>query len=82
LVRHCALIREETMTPEKFTAKLQEFRTALTEQATELEENPKWATGDERVELLHELEELVVQVEALIEILEEEPDDAEAGDEE
>jgi hypothetical protein len=34
------------------------------------------------VELLHELEELVVQVEALIEILEEEQDDADGGDDE
>jgi hypothetical protein len=70
------------MTPEEFTTKLQEFRTALTEQATEMEENPKWVGGDERMELLHELEELVVQVEALIEILEEEPDDADGGDDE
>jgi hypothetical protein len=54
----------------------------LTEQATEMEENPKWVSGDERVELLHELEELVVQVEPLIEILEEEPDDADGGDDE
>ena len=42
----------------------------LTDQATELEENPKSVAGDERVELIHELEELVVQVEALIETLE------------
>ena len=70
------------MTPKEFTAKLQECRTALTEQVTEIEENPKWATGDERVELLHELEELVVQVEALIETLEQEPNDAEGGDDE
>lgn len=68
------------MTPEEFSAKLREFRTALTDQTTGLEEDPKWAAGDERVEFLHELEELVVQVEVLIEILEEEPDDAAAGD--
>jgi len=29
------------MTPEEFTTTVQEFRTALTEQATEMEENPK-----------------------------------------
>ena len=69
------------MTPEEFTTKVQEFRTALTEQATEMEENPKWVSGDKRVELLHELEELVVQAEELIEILEE-PDDADGGDDE
>ena len=30
------------MTLEEFTAKLQEFRTMLTDKATDLEENPKW----------------------------------------
>jgi hypothetical protein len=65
------------MTPEEFTAKLQEFRATLTEMATELEEHPKWGSGDERVEMIHELEELVLQLEGLIETLEEEPDDGE-----
>ena len=51
------------MTPEEFTAKMQEFRTTLTDKATELEEDPKWASADERVEIIHELEELVVQIE-------------------
>jgi hypothetical protein len=67
------------MTLEEFTAKLQEFRTTLTDKATELEEDPKWVGGDERVEIVHELEELVVQVEALIEALEEAPEDGEEG---
>ena len=70
------------MAPEEFATKLQEFRTVLTDQATELEENPKSVAGDARVELIHELEELVVQVEALIETLEEEPEDSEAAEEE
>jgi hypothetical protein len=73
---------EEAMTFEEFAAKLQEFRTLAGDQVTELEENPKWVAGDERVELIRELEELVVQVEGLIEALEEEPEDGEGdGDE-
>ncbi len=69
------------MTPEDFTAKVQELRTIIADQATELEENPRWA-GSERVEILHELEQLVDQLESLIEALEAEPDEAEAGDDE
>jgi hypothetical protein len=38
-------------------------------------EDPKWGSSDQRVELFHEMEELVVQVESLIETLEEEPED-------
>ena len=70
------------MTLEEFAAKLQEFRAAITDKATELEEVPKWGTADERIELIHELEELVVQVESLIETLEEEPGDGEEAEEE
>jgi hypothetical protein len=70
------------MTLEEFAAKLQEFRAAITDKATELEEDPKWGTADERIELIHELEELVVQVESLIETLEEEPGDGEEAEEE
>ena len=69
------------MTPEEFTAKLQEFRTTLTDKATELEEEPKWASADERVEIIHELEELVVQIVSLVETLEEETEDADEDDE-
>ena len=64
------------MTPEEFTAKIQEFRTTLTDKATELEEEPKWAGADERAELINELEELVVQIESLVETLEEAAEDA------
>ncbi|HZT49440.1 MAG TPA: hypothetical protein VFA64_15810 [Hyphomicrobiaceae bacterium] len=69
------------MTPEDFTAKVQELRTIIADQATELEENPRWG-GPERVEILHELEQLVDQLESLIEALEAEPDEAETGDDE
>jgi len=70
----------ESMTPEEFTAKLQEFRAALADQDTQLQENRKWATGDERVEIVHELEELLLQVESLIESLEDEPEDEDSDD--
>jgi len=69
------------MTPEEFTQKLQEFRATVSEKITELEEDPSWASADERVEIVHELEELVVQLEALIETLEQEPEDPEEGQE-
>ena len=61
------------MTLEEFAAKLQEFRATTTDKAAELEEDPKWGTADERIEIIHELEELVVQLESLIETLGEEP---------
>ena len=57
----------------RFATKLLEFRAAST---TELVD-AKWGSSDERVELIHEMEELVVQVESLIETLEEEPEDSE-----
>jgi hypothetical protein len=68
------------MTPADFATRLQELRTVIADQATELDENPRWG-GSERVEILHELEQLVDQLESLIETLEEEPDAVEAADE-
>ena len=70
------------MTPEEFTAKLEECRTTLADKITELEEDPKWGSADERPEILLALEELVVQAEALIEALEEVAEGAEDADEE
>jgi hypothetical protein len=70
------------MTPEEFTAKLEELRAVISDKVTDLEENPKWGSQDERLEIVHALEELVVQVEGLIEALEEEAEDGEDADEE
>jgi hypothetical protein len=70
------------MTPEEFTTKLEELRAVISDKVTDLEENPKWGSQDERLEIVHALEELVVQVEALIEALEEEAEDGEDADEE
>jgi hypothetical protein len=70
------------MTPEEFTTKLEELRAVISDKVTDLEENPKWGSQDERLEIVHALEELVVQVEGLIEALEEEADDGEDADDE
>jgi hypothetical protein len=70
------------MTPEEYTAKLEELLTIISDKVTDLEENPKWGSQDERQEIMHALEELVVQVEALIESLEEEAEDGEDADDE
>jgi ADP-glucose pyrophosphorylase len=70
------------MTPEEFTTKLEELRTVISDKVTDLEENPKWGSQDERMEIVHALEELIVQVEALIEALEEEAEDGEDTDDE
>ena len=70
------------MTPEEFTAKLEELRAVISDKVTDLEENPKWGSQDERLEIVHALEELVVQVEGLIEALEEEAEDGEDADDE
>ena len=51
------------MTPEEFTTKLEELRAVISDKVTDLEENPKWGSQDERLEIVHALEELVVQVE-------------------
>jgi len=70
------------MTPEEFTTKLEELRAVISDKVTDLEENPKWGSQDERLEIVHALEELVVQVEGLIEALEEEAEDGEDAEDE
>ena len=39
------------MTAEEFTAKLEEMRATLADKVAELEEEPKWATADQREEI-------------------------------
>ena len=36
------------MTPEEFAAKLEELRLVIADKVTDLEEDPKWASVDER----------------------------------
>ena len=50
------------MTPEEFTAKLEELRTIFADKLVELEENPKWASEDEREEMVKALDELSDQI--------------------
>ena len=69
------------MTPEEFSTRLQELRTMVADQVTELEENPKWGSADERVEIVQALEELAVPMESLIEALEEVTDDDSVAEE-
>ena len=71
------------MTPEEFTAKLEELRAVFADKLVELEENPKWGSEDEREELVKALDELSDQIEDLMEALQtetEEEDDAGAGE--
>ena len=59
------------MTPEELKAKVEELRTIIAEKLAELEEDPNWGTDDEREELVQALDDLVVQGEALSELLQE-----------
>jgi hypothetical protein len=68
------------MTPEEFTAKLEELRAVFADKLVELEENPKWGSEDEREEMVKSLDELSDQIEDLMEALQTESDeDDEAG---
>jgi hypothetical protein len=59
------------MTPEELKAKIEELRTVIADKLAELEEDPNWASEDEREELVQALDDLVVQGEALSELLQE-----------
>jgi len=59
------------MTPEELKAKIEELRTLIADKRAELEEDPTWASEDEREELVQALDDLVVQGEALSELLQE-----------
>jgi hypothetical protein len=68
------------MTPEEFTAKLEELRAVFADKLVELEENPKWGSEGEREEMVKALDDLSDQIEDLMEALQAEPeDDDDAG---
>jgi hypothetical protein len=69
------------MTPEEFMAKLEELRAIFADKLVELEENPKWASEDERDEMVKALDELSDQIEDLVDALQAEAPEDEAGDE-
>jgi hypothetical protein len=59
------------MIAEELKTKVEELRTLIAEKLAELEEDPNWATDDEREELAQALDDLVVQGQALSELLQE-----------
>jgi hypothetical protein len=62
---------EMRMTPEELRAKVEELRALIADKLAELEEEPNWGSEDEREELVQALDDLVVQGEALSELLQE-----------
>jgi hypothetical protein len=53
--------------------KVDELRLLIVERISALEEDPEWGTPDEREELVQALDELVVQGEALSDVLQDLP---------
>jgi hypothetical protein len=70
------------MTPEEFAAKIEELRAVIADKITELEENPGWGSEEVRQEVIQALDELVVQAQALSEVLQQQDDDVELDGEE
>lgn len=66
------------MTPEEFAAKIEDLRAVIADKIAELEENPSWGSEDGRQEVIQALDELVVQAQALSEVLQQEADDGES----
>jgi hypothetical protein len=64
-------LEEMRMTPEEMRAKVEELRALIAEKLAELEEEPNWGSEDEREELVQALDDLIVQGEALSELLQE-----------
>jgi hypothetical protein len=60
---------DEVLSPAELKEKIDELRALLVERITALEEEPIWGTAEEREELAQALDELVVQGEALSELL-------------
>ena len=70
------------MTPEDFAAKIEELRAAIADKIADLEENPTWGTEDGRQEVVQALDELIVQAQALSEVLQQDvTEDDGAGEE-
>ena len=57
------------MTPDELKIRLEELRTMITDELVELEEDTKWGTEEERAEVVVALDELIVQAQALSELL-------------
>jgi hypothetical protein len=63
------------MTPEELAAKIEDLRAIIADKITELEENPGWGSEDGRQELIQALDELIVQAQALSEVLQQASDE-------
>ena len=60
------------MTPEELKTRLEELRTLITDKLVELEEDANWGAEEERAEVVVALDELIVQAQAMSELLQEE----------
>jgi hypothetical protein len=60
---------EEVLSPVELKEKVDELRLLVVERMAALEDEPSWGTPEEREELGQALDELVVQGEALSEVL-------------
>ena len=59
------------MTPDELKTRLEELRTLITDKLVELEEDTNWGTEEERAEVVVALDELIVQAQAMSELLQE-----------
>jgi hypothetical protein len=57
------------MTPEEMKTKVEEMQALIVEKLTELEEEPNWGTSEEREGLGLSLDELIVQAQAMRDLL-------------
>jgi hypothetical protein len=69
------------MSPEEFAAKIEELRAVIADKIADLEENPRWGSEDGRQEVIQALDELIVQAQALSEVLQQESDEGEGSGE-
>ena len=69
------------MTPEEFAAKVEDLRAVIADKITDLEEDPGWGSEDDRQEVLQALDELIVQAQALSEVLQQDHVEGEEGGE-
>jgi hypothetical protein len=60
---------EDALSPVELKEKVEELRLLIVERIAALEEETEWGSGEERDELAHALDELVVQGEALSDVL-------------
>jgi hypothetical protein len=60
---------EDALSPPELKEKVDELRLLMIERISALEEDPSWGAAQEREELAQALDELVVQAEALSDVL-------------